>query len=314
MIRPLSLALATAIATLTASLCGADETFPVVHNEPITVRIVGGINGMPLSNLHLVLLGGYDQSDLHDQLYREEVLTDAYGNVRLSKQLANLPWLQVWVSKMPLCQSNPRKTSFSVELIRHDGVSAPNLCDPVSAQDTPGVFTVFVKNKARKLKKGVSISVAMPTAPVKAASVVAPAANFAKVVTSPVLPQPVVATSTALPAAPVEAPVQATPQAALIAPATVPELVDLPAIAPVIVSSKPRVHLQTRRVAAKRAVHRVKPVLASCSAQPAAAKAAPAHPAKDESKKAPPRKTPVSATHHSKPLAGRRTAAKRPRS
>ena len=147
MIRPLALSLAAGMALLTATLCGADETFPVVHNEPITVRILGGKDGQPLAHLHLVLLAGYDRSDLHDQLFRAEILTNAHGEARLPRQLANLPWLQVWVTKKPLCQAKPRGESFSVDLIRRDGLSAPNLCGTATVEDAPGVFTVFVKGK-----------------------------------------------------------------------------------------------------------------------------------------------------------------------
>jgi hypothetical protein len=137
------------MALLTVTLNGAAETFPVVHNEPITVRILGGKDGQPLAHLHLVLLGGYEQSDLHDQLYRVEVLTDIHGEARLPRQLANLPWVQVWVATKPLCQASPRKDSFSVELIRRDGLSAPNRCGTATVEDVPGVFTVFVKGKAK---------------------------------------------------------------------------------------------------------------------------------------------------------------------
>jgi hypothetical protein len=147
MIRPLALSLAAGMALLTATLNGAAETIPVVHNEPITVLILGGKNGLPLAHLHLVLLGGYDQRDLRDQLYRAEVLTDAHGAARLPRQLANLPWLQVWVAKKPLCQAKPRGESFSVELIRRDGLSAPNHCGKATVEDAPGVFTVFVKGQ-----------------------------------------------------------------------------------------------------------------------------------------------------------------------
>jgi hypothetical protein len=137
------------MALLTATLNGAAESFPVVHNEPITVRILGGKNGQPLAHLHLVLLAGYNQSDLRDQLYRTEVLTDAQGQARLPRQLANLPWLQVWVAMKPLCQAKPRGDSFSVDLIRRDGLSAPNRCGTVTVEETPGVFTVFVKSKEK---------------------------------------------------------------------------------------------------------------------------------------------------------------------
>ncbi len=147
MIRPLSLPLAAGLALVTAAASGAGESFPVVHNEPVTIRILGGKDGRPLGRLHLILIAGYDQRDLREQLYSEEVLTDAEGQARLPKQLANLPWLQVWVSKKPLCQAHPRKAGFSVELIRRDGLSAPNRCGTAAVEDAPGVFTVFVKGK-----------------------------------------------------------------------------------------------------------------------------------------------------------------------
>jgi len=147
MIRPLGVAVAAGLVLATAAAGGAGEVFPVVHTEPVTVRIVDGKDGRPLSRLHLILIAGYNQSDLHDQLFHEEVLTDAHGQVRLSNQLANLPLLQVWVGTRSLCQVHPRTSGFSVELIRRDGLSAPNLCGIATVEDKPGVFTVFVKNK-----------------------------------------------------------------------------------------------------------------------------------------------------------------------
>ncbi len=139
---------------LTAAASGVSESFPAVHNEPITVRILGGKDGQPLGRLHLVLIGGYDAHDMREQIYRQEVLTDAQGQVRLSNQLANLPWLQVWVGRKSLCQLHPGNSSFSVELIRRDGLSAPNRCGKVAVAARPGVFTVFVKGKGAAPSSG----------------------------------------------------------------------------------------------------------------------------------------------------------------
>lgn len=148
MIRPLTVSLAAGLAALTATASVAGESFPVVHDEAITVRILSGKNGQPLARLHLTLIAGYDQSDLREELFREEALTDEQGQARLSNQLANLPWLQVWVNRKPLCQANPRRARFSVELIRRDGLSAPNRCGEATVEEKPGVFTVFVKSKS----------------------------------------------------------------------------------------------------------------------------------------------------------------------
>jgi len=135
------------LALIAGAACAAGESFPVVHSEPITIRVLGGKDGRPLGRLHLTLIAGYDRNDMREQLYREEVLTDAHGQARLSNQLANLPWLQVWVGKKSLCQKNPRSTGYSVELTRRDGLSTPNRCGLATVEDRPGVFTVFVKGK-----------------------------------------------------------------------------------------------------------------------------------------------------------------------
>jgi len=147
MFKPIAFALAAALALLAAAASGADETFPVIHNEPITVRILNGKSGQPLAHIHLILIGGYDQGEIADHLWQEEMLTDEQGRVRLSGQLANLPWLQVELLNGKLCQVKPESVSFSVERIRRDGLSAPNRCGIITAQEAPGLFTVFVKSK-----------------------------------------------------------------------------------------------------------------------------------------------------------------------
>jgi hypothetical protein len=202
--------------------------------------------------------------------------------------------------------------------MRRDGLSAPNLCGPVTAQDTPGVFTVFVKNRAKKLKNGMSVAVGMPmiSAPIATQAPTTaqlPAAKPAPVVSSPsTTPQQVVVA---------EVPAEATPKAEPIALEPLPVFPALHTTR--VIPGKFVVHPQTKRVAAKRIVRRAKPVLAACSvplptAKPeskaASAKpsAKPAPSAKDESKKSEERKSPISATHHSKPLAGHRQIVSAP--
>ena len=299
MIRPLALSLAAGMALLTATLSGADETFPEVHNEPITVRILGGKDGQPLAHLHLILLAGYDQGDLHDQLYRAELLTDTHGQARLPKQLANLPWLQVWVSKKPLCQAKPRGESFSVELIRRDGVSAPNRCGMATVEDEPGVFAVFVKGKGTNAvaKTSVARTKAPTSAPEGVATVLpmveAPARKPAEAEARPPAAQ-IPPVAVALPAAPAPTPVEM-----VLKPA---EPVRRGAAAPAAVAAKGLTrgpartvaHRPVRRVAGRPISHRVRPVLASCPVRRPAAKAG------SENKPA----TAAIVTHKLKPAAG----------
>jgi hypothetical protein len=344
MIRPLALSLAAGIALLTATLCCADETFPVVHNEPITVRILGGKNGQPLTHLHLVLIAGYDTSDLHDQLYRAEALTDAHGQAHLPKQLANLPWLQVWVAKKPLCQAKPRGGSFSVELIRRDGLSAPNRCGTATVEDAPGVFTVFVKGKEKNAPAVTLVARAEAPAPVAAATAqpaaVAPARKPAEAETRPPAAHiPAVAVVAALSAVQTPAPVKevlkpvepARPVAA--APAVVPSPAPVAVLkpagavvtapAPAVVAAKDShsgkakvaAHRPVRRVAGRPVAHRARPVQVSCPARQPEAKAA-LSAASEKSERpsalATPPVTPVSTTNKAKPTAGVKLLATAP--
>jgi hypothetical protein len=149
MLKPIAFVLAAVLALLAAPAKADNETFPVTHNEPITVRILNGKSGQPLAHIHLILIGGYDQGEIADHLWQEEMLTDEQGRVRLSAQLANLPRIQVELLNGKLCQVKPESVSFSVERIRRDGLSAPNRCGIATVQDAPGIFTVFVKNKVK---------------------------------------------------------------------------------------------------------------------------------------------------------------------
>jgi hypothetical protein len=147
MIRSLAVSLAIALDLLAPATICADEADAALHNDRIVVRILDGADGQPLAHLHLVLLVGYDQDDIRKQLWREETLTDEQGNARLSSQFAHLPWLQVSVAHRHFCQKNSGEASFSVERIRRDGLSAPNRCGIATAENIPGLFTLFVKSE-----------------------------------------------------------------------------------------------------------------------------------------------------------------------
>ncbi len=141
---------AVILACLAAGLAGrASEIFPVAHNERIILRIMDGRDGKPLPHAHVTLAGGYEERDLRNGLWREEALTDEQGRARLSEQLANLPWLRVWVARSKPCQAHPDRAIYSVERIRRDGLSGPNHCGEATGEDAPGVLTVFVRTKAK---------------------------------------------------------------------------------------------------------------------------------------------------------------------
>jgi hypothetical protein len=148
--------LASPLLLFAAQVRGADEDFPVVHSEAIVIRILDGANGQPVPRAHLSLLAGYNQRDLHLEMWRQEAVTDDRGRARLSNALANLPFLQIAVAKTPACETHAGSAIFSVDLIRRDGVTTQNRCGAAISEDAPRVFTVFVKTKAPAQKHAAS--------------------------------------------------------------------------------------------------------------------------------------------------------------
>jgi hypothetical protein len=132
---------------LASAACWANEVFPVVHSEPLTVRVLDGKDGRPQARVHVVLVAGYDRRDLRLGQWREEAVTDAEGKVRLPNALRNLPLLRVEVLKRHACSAGSDEETISVEQVRRDGLSGVNRCGLASVDDAPGVFTVFVKGK-----------------------------------------------------------------------------------------------------------------------------------------------------------------------
>jgi len=145
--RNLTIWVGVAMLMVTACVCSADEVFPVVHHEPIAVRVVDGKVGRPQARVRVLLTAGYDRRDLALGLWREEAVTDAEGQVRLSDALRNLPLLRVEVLNRHVCSAGT-KAAIGVERIRLSGLSRANRCGFASAENVPGFFTMFVKSKS----------------------------------------------------------------------------------------------------------------------------------------------------------------------
>jgi hypothetical protein len=160
--RNLTIWVGVAMLMVTARVCSADEVFPVVHHEPIAVRVLDGKGGRPQARVRVALMAGYDRRDVALGLWREEAVTDADGKVRLSEALRNLPLLRVEVLKRHAC-STGTEAAISVERIRLSGLSGANRCGFAPVEDAPGVFTVFVKGK-KASAKGVG-ALGKPVAP-----------------------------------------------------------------------------------------------------------------------------------------------------
>jgi hypothetical protein len=186
MIRLLAKQFGAGLFLLAAQICGAEESFPVVHNEPITIRVLSGRDGHPLAQVRMTLAAGYNQRDIDLRLRQEEALTDKHGNARLPNALANFPLLVVSVAKQHLCQADRHGAAFSVERIRRDGLSAPNGCGTATVEDAPGMFTVWVKAGKAAADPAPTVTGGLQAAALAAGSVSTPAAALAP--STPVCP------------------------------------------------------------------------------------------------------------------------------
>jgi hypothetical protein len=185
--RSLTIWVGAMMALLASTTCLANEVFPVVHHDPITVRVLDGRCDGPQARVHVVLTAGYDRRDLALRLWHEEAVTDANGEVRLSDALRNLPLLRVEVLNRHVCSAGT-EAAISVERIRLSGLSRSNRCGFVSAENVPGVFTVFVIGKMAGPKSASPQSAETPAKPV--ASETRPQAKSEVVAKKPDPPPP----------------------------------------------------------------------------------------------------------------------------
>ncbi|MDR3752634.1 MAG: hypothetical protein P4K93_14150 [Terracidiphilus sp.] len=144
--RTLSLALGVGTLLLPAFVGRAQQnSLPVVHPEPITIRILDGKGGAPLAHVHLQVAAGYDGRDVRLGLWSEEVITDGQGRASLPGSLKNFSLVAVWVAKHKLCAAHGRSTYMNLDDIRNQGLNTPNRCGTTVVAETPGVLNVFAK-------------------------------------------------------------------------------------------------------------------------------------------------------------------------
>jgi hypothetical protein len=126
-------------------LCAAQQQPPPVPaTDTITIRLLNGNTGKPVKNSVTNLwLDDAQKAALN-------LATDANGEIRLrianvqSKTLRFLPGDRVDCRYKNGQLFDPVK--FPVQEILSHGVVAPNLCGKATAQPTPGVLVIFVRN------------------------------------------------------------------------------------------------------------------------------------------------------------------------
>lgn len=111
----------------------------------ISVQILDGRNGKPLSNQHLLVFTGASVNAVKSHAEHTGLTTDKDGFGTLTVYLSETQWIQVWADGRILCQDNPNQNSFSVATIMSKGLATPNTCGALVREATPGHFIVFAR-------------------------------------------------------------------------------------------------------------------------------------------------------------------------
>jgi hypothetical protein len=168
MARILYWALCVAALALLASASRSQNSLPVLHREPVTIRILNGKDGAPLAHVHVVFVAGYDDQDLRLGLWSEEAITNAKGQASLPDSLKNFSFVAVWVAKRKLCAQHGHALGADLDNVRNQGLSTTNRCGNLMFADKPGVLTVFAQAHAEDLPSPIAPFVAPAAKPAPA--------------------------------------------------------------------------------------------------------------------------------------------------
>lgn len=114
----------------------------VASTNNITIHVVNGKNGQPVSNEHLVVFPGETAEDVRQLRKHIDLRTDSKGIAVLPSNV--MPWLRVWVDWHRLCQSGSENGIFSLTAIQHSGLVTSNNCGSIAVKVKPCELYIFV--------------------------------------------------------------------------------------------------------------------------------------------------------------------------
>jgi hypothetical protein len=128
---------------LASTACFASSSF--AQRTEVTIRALNGKTGSPFANQRLVIFVGESAEAATFHQRAIDAQTDKNGLVVIPVVSAKTSWIQVWADGLTLCQSEPNRKSFSVDMILSSGLSAPNNCGSLAQATAPGQFTVYAR-------------------------------------------------------------------------------------------------------------------------------------------------------------------------
>jgi hypothetical protein len=119
-------------------------------SQTVTLKIVNGITGKPLTNQRLVVFAGKNADDVRFQKHVYDLKTDTSGLASLTVDDSDLKRIQVWADFQHLCQATPNFRSFDLAEIASTGLSTPNDCGSITLKITPGTLTIFSRPRTKR--------------------------------------------------------------------------------------------------------------------------------------------------------------------
>jgi len=140
-----SLGVCTLIGVLLLSATMKAQNTGMAKTLDITVQVLDGRNGKPLTDQHVLVFTGPSSDAVKTHAQHTGVTTDKDGMGTLTIDSAETQWLQVFADGRIPCFPNPNQASFSVSDIVSKGLVTPNNCSALVREPSPGHFIIFAR-------------------------------------------------------------------------------------------------------------------------------------------------------------------------
>lgn len=117
----------------------------VAQSINITVQVLDGRNGKPLSDQHVLVFTGLSSNAVKSHAEHTGLTTGKDGVGTLTIFPSETQWLQVFADGRVLCYPDPNQSSFSVSEIMSKGLVTPNNCSKLVRAASPGHFIIFAR-------------------------------------------------------------------------------------------------------------------------------------------------------------------------
>ncbi len=118
---------------------------PVQTGSKITIHVLDGKSGKPISNEHLLIFLTNDKGV--PQTEHIDRRTDTDGLVVLSSKDVPFRFIQVWVDWHVLCVKRPNSVVYAISEVLEQGIISQDECGGIKVQPEPGDLYIFARSR-----------------------------------------------------------------------------------------------------------------------------------------------------------------------